>query len=61
MIQSSQEDTKFGDSSGPLFSMYSKFSEEEDNEMAERWKKEAEEIIIFVGPGSEVAFHTAAH
>lgn len=41
--------------------MYSKISEEEDNKMAERWQKEAEEIIIFVGPGSEVAFHTAAH
>jgi hypothetical protein len=61
MIQSSQEDTNFGDSSGPLFSMYSKNSEEEDNKMAERWQKEAEEIIILVGPGPEVAFHTAAH
>jgi len=60
MIQSSK-DTNFGDSSGPLFTMYSKFSEEEDIKMAERWQKDAEDIMIFVGPEPEVAFHTAAH
>jgi hypothetical protein len=59
MIQSSQ-DTDFGDSSGPLFSMYSKISGEEDSKMAKRWQKDAEEIMIFVGPGPEVVFHTAA-
>jgi hypothetical protein len=60
MIQSSQ-DSKFGDSSGPLFSMYLKVSEEEDIKMAERWQKVAQEIMIFVGPEPEVAFHTAAN
>ena len=59
MIQSPQG-TNFGDSAGPLFYMYSKISEE-DNKMAERWQKEAEEIIIFVGPEPEVALHTASH
>jgi len=60
MIQSSQ-DTNFGDSSGPLFSMYSKISEEEDNKMAGLWQKDAEEIIIFVSPEPEVVFHTVAN
>jgi len=60
MTRSSQ-DTNFGDSSGPLFSMYSKISEEEDNKMAELWQKEAGDIIIFVGPEPEAAFHAAAN
>jgi len=47
------------DSSGPLFSMYSKIAEEEDDKMAERWQKDAEGIIIFVC--HRVAFHTAAN
>lgn len=38
----------FRDSSGLLFSMYSKLSEEEDNKMVDRWQKEAEGILIFV-------------
>ena len=41
--------------------MYSKISEEEDNKMAGLWQKDAEEIIIFVGPEPEVVFHTAAN
>jgi hypothetical protein len=52
-------DLGHGDSSGPLFTMYSKLAVEEDNKMAERWQKDAEGIIIFVR--LEVAFHTAAH
>ena len=40
----------FGDSSGPLFSMYSKAAEDEDNNMVEGWKKDAEGILIFVSP-----------
>jgi hypothetical protein len=38
----------FGDSSGPLFSIYSKAAEEEDNGMVERWQKDADGILIFV-------------
>jgi len=30
--------------------MYSKIREEEDNQMAERWQKDADEIVIFVSP-----------
>ena len=29
----------FADSSGPLFFMYRKMAEEEDNKVTERWKK----------------------
>jgi hypothetical protein len=39
---------KFGDSSWPLFSIYSKNAEEEDIKMAERWQKDADGIILFV-------------
>jgi hypothetical protein len=34
----------------PIFSMYSKISKEEDNELAERWQKDADGILIFVSP-----------
>lgn len=36
------------DSSGPLFSMYSKMAEEEDNKMVERWQRDADGILVFV-------------
>jgi hypothetical protein len=41
----------FGDSSGRLFSIYSKAAKEEDDKMVERWQKDAEGILIFVSPG----------
>jgi hypothetical protein len=39
-----------GDSSGSLFSIYSKAAEEEDNKMVERWQKDADGIFFFVSP-----------
>ena len=48
--QPSQSESIFGDSSGPLFSMYSKAAEEVDNRMVERWQKDADGILIFVSP-----------
>jgi hypothetical protein len=45
-----QREFNFGDSSGPLFSMYSKVAEEEDNKMVDRWQKDADGILIFVSP-----------
>jgi hypothetical protein len=42
------ERVKAGDSSDPLFTMYSKFAEDEDKKMTDRWKKDADGIIIFV-------------
>jgi hypothetical protein len=46
--QQAEGETKFGDSSWPLFSIYSKNAEEEDIKMAERWQKDADGIILFV-------------
>jgi hypothetical protein len=45
-----QGESNFGDSSGPLFTMYSKAADEEDNKMAKRWQKDADGILIFVSP-----------
>ena len=42
--------TDFGDSSWPLFAMYSKIAEDEDNMRAQLWQKDAEGIIVFVCP-----------
>jgi hypothetical protein len=46
--QTLQEKATFSDSSGPLFNMYNKMTEEEDNKMAQRWQKDADGILIFV-------------
>ena len=43
-----QGESNFGDSSGPLFSIYSKAADDEDNKMVERWQKDADGILIFV-------------
>lgn len=45
-----QSEPSFDDSSWPLFMMYSKIAEEEDNKIAQRWQKDTEGIIIFVRP-----------
>ena len=36
--------------------MYSKFAEEEDNKMTDRWTKDADGILIFVSP--HINIHT---
>ena len=41
---------KAGDSSDPLFTMYSQYAEEDDKKMTKRWTKDADGIIIFVRP-----------
>ena len=38
----------FTDGSGPIFSMYLEMAEEEDKKMTERWKADAEGILVFV-------------
>jgi hypothetical protein len=43
-------ESNFGDSSGPLFCLYSDITKEEDNKMADRWQKDADGILIFVSP-----------
>jgi len=45
-----QEESDFQDSSRQLFSMYIEIGEEQDNKTAERWKADAEVILIFVSP-----------
>ncbi|KAH9971826.1 hypothetical protein BGW80DRAFT_1460278 [Lactifluus volemus] len=47
--QMSQGGSNFSDGSGPIFKMYVKIAEEEDKTMAERWKKDADGILIFTG------------
>ena len=51
-----QVESNFGDSSEPIFSMYTKAAVEEDNKMVERWQKDADGIIIFVS--SFLRIHT---
>jgi hypothetical protein len=48
--KSSTTDTKHGDSSWPLYAMYSKIVQEEDNKIAELHQKSADGILIFVSP-----------
>jgi len=54
----SKKKANFGDSSGPLFSLYSDIADEEDQKMADRWQQDAKDILIFVS--SHVAILTAA-
>ena len=51
--------SNFGDSSGPIFSIYSNITKEEDDQAAERWQKDADGILIFVSPC--VNIHTTTH
>ena len=48
--QSTSDQSTFGDSSGSLFSMYSKAAKDEDSKMVEGWQKDADGILIFVSP-----------
>jgi hypothetical protein len=57
--QSLQGKSNFGDSSGRLFSIYSKAAEDEDNKLVERWQKDADGILIFVSP--HVGIHRFLH
>ncbi|KAI9455645.1 hypothetical protein F5148DRAFT_1324686 [Russula earlei] len=45
----SKEEFNFGDSSGPLYSVYTKIIAEEDAQMVERWQKDADSILVFTG------------
>ena len=54
---SASEFNELGDSSGPLFSIYSKTVEDRDNKRAERHQKDAEGIVIFVSPSLHASEH----
>jgi hypothetical protein len=58
VLHKKKEQTEFADGSEPLFFMYQKMTEEEDNKVAEVWQKVADGIIIFVSP---LAFFTSLH
>ena len=45
-----QGEPNFGDSSWPLFSIYSKAADVEDKKMVDRWQKDADGILFFVSP-----------
>ncbi|KAH9956549.1 hypothetical protein BC827DRAFT_1231402 [Russula dissimulans] len=47
-------DPDYEDDSGPLFSLYSKMAAEEDVKLAERWQKDADNILVFTGLFSAV-------
>jgi hypothetical protein len=53
--QPSQGQANFTDSSGPLFHMYVKMTEEEDDKMTKRWQKDADGILIFVSSRSLIS------
>ncbi|KAH9998359.1 hypothetical protein BJV77DRAFT_749634 [Russula vinacea] len=44
-----QGESNFGDSSGPIFSIYSEATKELDDKMVDRWQKDADGILIFTG------------
>ena len=44
------------DRPAPFFLRYLKVAEEEDNKMAERWRKDADVILIFVSPSRRCSF-----
>ncbi|KAI9445699.1 hypothetical protein BJY52DRAFT_1194157 [Lactarius psammicola] len=47
--QASHGASNFVDGSGPIFSMYLEMASEEDKKMTERWKADADGILIFTG------------
>jgi hypothetical protein len=46
--QPSRDQSYFSDGSGPLFNMYVERAEKEDKDLADRWQKDAEGLLIFV-------------
>ena len=54
-----EEPHHFCDSSWPLYSMYSKFAQEEDDKITERCQRNGDITMIFVSPHE--CFRVAAH
>ena len=50
---------EFTDASGPLFSMYSKAAEKEDNKTATYLQDGADRILVFVGPFVPIYLRTS--
>ena len=49
-LQPRQEEPHFCDNSWPLYSMYSKFAQEEDGKVTERCQRNADGMLVFVSP-----------
>ena len=49
----------FGDSSGPLVSMYSTITEDADNKGADRCQRDAEAIMVFVSRLYQLSYYRA--
>ena len=49
-LQSYQGEINYSDRSRPLYAMYSKITQEEDNKMAERFQKALDGLLVFVSP-----------
>jgi len=49
-LQPHQGEINYGDRSWPLYAMYSKVTQEEDNKLAERWQKALDGLLVFVSP-----------
>ncbi len=57
-----QAESNYTDGSGALFSMYLNRAEEEDKETAERWKGDADGILVFVSCcGTCNIYHRVTH
>ena len=52
--------SSFSDSSGPLFAMYLRIVEEQDQKRVERLKADAEQILIFVSHSVSYRYATIA-
>lgn len=53
----SQAEFNYTDGSGALFSMYLNRAEEEDKKAAERWKGDADGILVFVRFAGGTCYH----
>ncbi|SRR5260221_511408 len=59
-LQPYQGEINHGDRSSPLYAMYSKVTQEEDNKMADRFQKAADGLLVFVSPHFTAPFlHTS--
>jgi hypothetical protein len=50
LILQTQGESDYGDSSMPIYFMYSKIAEEEDTKIVENCHREADGTLIFVSP-----------
>ena len=47
---------RYGDSSGQFFSVYTRIAKEKDDKMTQRWQKDADSMLVFVGPCVDIHY-----